>query len=328
MSPELAGGPSFWARYRWDRIVMALALAIGLALVIYGLFAPESEPDAGVASTSSPEDTVATLAKGSGQVDAPASERSIALPDTEPGPSVQFPNAATEQRRQGDLLDYAGPDAGSGESAEAPAIAESATDGDARATAATISAAPPVASSNDREAGAAPAAATRAESGAEYEAEAEPVVEAVAPEAAPADPPPTPAPRPRDDRRSGAAPAGQPLTLLANEVISSQVSRFRLTDRIRRREPVGTIADIREDPKVEGLVRVIAFSSVRGMAGQQIVYRWRRGDTVFAEVPVQIGADTWRSYSSKYLSRDLRGRWRVDLVDGNGAVLAYTEFDY
>lgn len=339
MNPELTGGPSFWARYRWDRIVMALALVIGLALVLYGLFAPESELDeTAMAPASSAEDAVAdarepvsAVAETTGPDGASINEPAITLPDSEPVSSAQFPGADTDEPRQGDLLDYAPPNRENGEPA-GPEVAESAT-GEGAETAA-----PPIDvpfdegdaefDDGDAQAGRAapPPPASRPASRAEPEPDVERVVEAAEPEASPVAR--SPVARPRDNSRSGAGPAGQPLTLLANEVISSQVSRFRLTDRIRRREPVGTIADIREDPQVEGLVRVIAFSSVRGMAGQQIVYRWRRGDQVFAEIPVRVGADTWRSYSSKYLSKDLRGRWRVDLVDGNGALLAYTEFDY
>jgi hypothetical protein len=126
-------------------------------------------------------------------------------------------------------------------------------------------------------------------------------------------------------RRSTSGPA---LVLRSNEIVSPSVSRFQITDRIRRREPVGSIEDIREDSKVAGLVRVIVFSSVSNLAGQRITYRWRRGDQIFAEVPVSVGGNSWRSYSSKYLSNDMRGRWTVELVDKSGTVLALTEFDY
>ena len=359
MSPELAGSPSFWARYRWDRILMALALLTGLLLVIYGLFAPEPAPEAPGASVAGEQTPAPGVAATQDSVPRPAVATgpgaSVSLPEAEPGVSAQFPGNERREEQDVDPRGDAAPDqTGSGSGRELPAqsavppaapapVAErQAAAAGVQPVAAETAVAAPEPDPSERLAAIEPASppSTR-DAPTDDESLVEPAPEAARPAepgppesvSAPAAPEPevvsraapeSPSPAPAV-RRSTSGPA---LVLRSNEIVSPSVSRFQITDRIRRREPVGSIEDIREDSKVAGLVRVIVFSSVRNLAGQSITYRWRRGDKVFAEVPVSVGGSTWRSYSSKYLSNDMRGRWTVELVDASGSVLALTEFDY
>jgi hypothetical protein len=128
--------------------------------------------------------------------------------------------------------------------------------------------------------------------------------------------------------RSSSVTRDPPLTAIDTSIFSNQVRRFVITDAIMGREPVGGIEDIKPDRKVPDLVKVVAFSEVSGLGGRTLRYRWLRGDKVSATVPVRVGSDSWRSYTSKYINRDMVGRWRVELVTDSGDILATTEFDF
>lgn len=127
---------------------------------------------------------------------------------------------------------------------------------------------------------------------------------------------------------AGSVLRNPPVTAVATRIVSADVRRFLITDRVEAREPVGDISDIREDRKVQGLVKVIAYSDVAGRAGEFLEYRWIRGDRVVAKVPVGVGSDSWRSYTSKFLNKDMRGDWRVELRTRGGELLAETAFEY
>ncbi len=127
---------------------------------------------------------------------------------------------------------------------------------------------------------------------------------------------------------AGSALRNPPVRAVSTRIVSADVRRFLITDRVEAREPVGDISDIREDRKVEGLVKVIAYSDVAGRAGEFLEYRWIRGGRVVAKVPVGVGSDSWRSYTSKFLNKDMRGDWRVELRTRGGELLAETAFEY
>ncbi len=331
MSPQLAGGSSFWKRYRWDRILTVGALLIGLVLVIVGLFGPDSEPDqASVETTRGVAGEEAELATRSSAQSEPAVE----TPDvqTSSGDDVGVGSRGVAStsgpgpmptQQQGDLLDYA---------AAAPSNKTTAAPEDTSEAALYDEFPSPPAGSEFSE----PEADAAQETGEIIEETSDRLGQPSVIERTPAPSKRAAAPALRteavdrgpSDLDQRQRSVGAALSPVATEIVSPDVSRFMITNAIARREPVGTIGDIKEDRTVAGLVRVFAFSSVKNLSGENVVYRWSRGEQVFAEVTVAVGSNSWRSYSSKYLSKDMRGRWRVELLGSSGQLLAYTEFDY
>jgi hypothetical protein len=49
---------------------------------------------------------------------------------------------------------------------------------------------------------------------------------------------------------------------------------------------------------------------------------------VVAEVEFEVGGDRWRVYSSKNLSRNRAGAWRVVVVNDEGQALGGEEFTF
>ena len=57
-----------------------------------------------------------------------------------------------------------------------------------------------------------------------------------------------------------------------------------------------------------------------------ITYQWALNGRTVANVEVSVNSNSWRSYSSKNITRSMRGDWEVTVLDKSGEVLARSEF--
>ena len=105
---------------------------------------------------------------------------------------------------------------------------------------------------------------------------------------------------------------------------SAAVKRFLLAQSVLNREPSGHLDDITYNE--DGLTSVAAFSEVIGLNGEVLQYRWLQEGTEVAVVRVPVGANRWRSYSTKRIDRGMEGPWRVELLDSKGTLLASIDF--
>lgn len=105
---------------------------------------------------------------------------------------------------------------------------------------------------------------------------------------------------------------------------SAAVKRFSLAQSVLNREPRGALDDITYN--AAGLTSVSAFSEVIGLNGEVLHYRWLQEGTEVAVVRVRVGANRWRSHSTKWMDRSMEGPWRVELLDSKGTLLASIDF--
>lgn len=117
-----------------------------------------------------------------------------------------------------------------------------------------------------------------------------------------------------------------PFSLVDTRLSSPAVKRFGLSKSVVNRKPIGGIDAIRPDSR--GVATVYAFSDVVGLRGNSVYYHWMLNGKQVAKVRVGIGADRWRSHSSKVINESMKGAWRVELRDPKGQVLASTDFVY
>ncbi|HIJ78699.1 MAG: DUF2914 domain-containing protein [Desulfobulbaceae bacterium] len=57
-----------------------------------------------------------------------------------------------------------------------------------------------------------------------------------------------------------------------------------------------------------------------------VVHVWSYKDKIMAEVPLQVGAARWRTYSSKKIAPQWQGNWKVEVYSDEGALLNTVEF--
>ena len=70
--------------------------------------------------------------------------------------------------------------------------------------------------------------------------------------------------------------------------------------------------------------RLYMFTELSGKTGQTIHHRWRYKNQIMATIPIKVGGDRWRCYSSKYVGRKYLGEWVVEIIDEKNKVL-YTQ---
>ena len=107
-------------------------------------------------------------------------------------------------------------------------------------------------------------------------------------------------------------------------IASAAVKRFSLAQSVVNREPRGGLDDITYN--AAGFTSVSAFSEVIGLNGEVLRYRWLHEGTEVAVVRVRVGANRWRSHSTKRIDRGMEGPWRVELLDSRGTLLASIDF--
>ncbi len=116
----------------------------------------------------------------------------------------------------------------------------------------------------------------------------------------------------------------RPFQLKKLKILEPSVKRFLLAGSISNREPEGELNKI--SFTADGSAAVWAFSEVIDKKGSRFKYVWLHGGNQIATVPVYIGSNRWRSYSSKIINQSMIGAWRVELQDGEGRLMAGADF--
>ena len=143
------------------------------------------------------------------------------------------------------------------------------------------------------------------------------------------DPSPSVKAEPEPDLEVGQATAeedtsGGPARSQHISIASPAVKRFSLAQSVLNREPRGRLDDVTYN--AAGFTSISAFSEVIGLNGEVLRYRWLQEGTEVSVVRVRVGANRWRSHSTKRIDRGMEGPWRVELLDSRGTLLASIDF--
>jgi hypothetical protein len=115
-----------------------------------------------------------------------------------------------------------------------------------------------------------------------------------------------------------------PFQLKELEILEPSVKRFLLAGSVSNREPEGELNEI--SFTADGSAVVWVYSEVIDKKGSRFRYVWLHGGNQIATVPVNVGSNRWRSYSSKLINLSMSGAWRVELQDGEGRLMASADF--
>lgn len=96
----------------------------------------------------------------------------------------------------------------------------------------------------------------------------------------------------------------------------AEVARAQFTSKVEDREPVDEVSDFEAQQEP-----LYFFTEVKNGAGQTITHRWTHDGEVMAEVPLEVGSDSWRTWSSKEFVPGWDGEWTVEVVDAQGNTL-------
>lgn len=101
------------------------------------------------------------------------------------------------------------------------------------------------------------------------------------------------------------------------------VSRTVFTSAIENKEPVSDLQKIFTDT-----TRVYFFTELNGLNGHTIFHRWEYNKQILAEVSFAVGADRWRTWSSKNMIPSWTGTWIVSVLDEGGNIIEQNSFEY
>jgi len=96
-----------------------------------------------------------------------------------------------------------------------------------------------------------------------------------------------------------------------------EVKRAVLCTSVVDREPTAAVESIPVGEQV-----IFFFNEIVDGAGSNISHRWLYNDIEMATVPLKVGADRWRTWSSKQVWHLLPGVLKVQVVDESGTVLS------
>ena len=101
------------------------------------------------------------------------------------------------------------------------------------------------------------------------------------------------------------------------------VSRNAFTTAIENKEPVSELTTISNN-----VAGVYFFTELLGLKDHTITHRWEYNNKVMAEIPFTIGANRWRTWSSKNILASWTGTWTVSVLDEGGNIIEQNEFEY
>ncbi|PKH02157.1 hypothetical protein CXF72_13210 [Psychromonas sp. MB-3u-54] len=116
------------------------------------------------------------------------------------------------------------------------------------------------------------------------------------------------------------------FTQSRKKLLSDNVTRFIISQAVEGNEPIGTLDNIHFDSN--NIATVYAYSNVNGLKDQTVYYQWSLNGKNIAKIKVKVGANRWRSYSSKFIQPNMHGEWKVELQNQEGENLAINQFNY
>jgi len=107
------------------------------------------------------------------------------------------------------------------------------------------------------------------------------------------------------------------------EEAAGTIERAQFTTAIENREPVDQLTQVGDE-----LERVYFYTEIHNRADTSITHRWSHDGKLASDVTLDIGADRWRTWSSKGMDPSRAGEWTVDVLDEDGRVLGSWQFEY
>mgnify|MGYP000409084597 CR=1 FL=1 len=75
------------------------------------------------------------------------------------------------------------------------------------------------------------------------------------------------------------------------------------------------------------IMKVILFTEMKGIRGQVLYHDWYRNGERQARVKIPVNVSTQRSFSSKFINRQMLGKWQVKVVDGSNEPYVLADFE-
>lgn len=109
------------------------------------------------------------------------------------------------------------------------------------------------------------------------------------------------------------------------KILSDHIIRAQMSTGLEEKEPIDEIPNVLTMDK-DGLIRVYLFTEIQGLEDQLHFHDWYLENERVARVDIRPSVDPMRASSAKYIDRHMLGDWRVEVVTGEGELLATGAF--
>jgi len=112
------------------------------------------------------------------------------------------------------------------------------------------------------------------------------------------------------------------LLLLPASALALEVAEGVITSGIQEHQPSDRLTSVPASSDT-----IYCFTRIAGAEGDTTVtHLWLKDDREMARVVLPVRSANWRTWSSKQLTSDWRGNWRVAVLDAAGHELASIPF--
>lgn len=110
---------------------------------------------------------------------------------------------------------------------------------------------------------------------------------------------------------------------MAQEADTIKVNRVAICSAVVEREPSGEALEFDTTTPI-----LYCFTELDGAAGE-VTHAWFQGDSLRGEVKLNKGREgRWRTWSSKTMTTEMSGSWKVEIRDASGNTLKSARFTF
>lgn len=126
---------------------------------------------------------------------------------------------------------------------------------------------------------------------------------------------------PAETSPAPAAPAVEPAAVVASAPATLEVADIAIAKAVENREAVEPADTFTSD-----VAKLYCWTKLTGgQEGDSITHRWTKDGEVMGEVKLNVNASPWRTYSSKAIMPEWKGKWSVEILQ-NDTVIKTKEF--
>ncbi len=107
----------------------------------------------------------------------------------------------------------------------------------------------------------------------------------------------------------------------AQDTAVISVEDIQICTSVEDHMPVGT-----DSTFSSGVEKLYCYNRIINGGGNSITHVWYFNDKEMARVELSVGADSWRTWSTKKIMPGWVGFWRVDVLSVDGNVIASKKF--
>ncbi|MFT6121745.1 MAG: hypothetical protein ACJAWS_000158 [Oleiphilaceae bacterium] len=109
------------------------------------------------------------------------------------------------------------------------------------------------------------------------------------------------------------------------EILDTRIKKAQLSSNLVKGLPVDTLSS-EVLMSEEGIIRVHLYTEMENLRGQNLFHHWYLNGEKQARVRIPVNHKTQRSSSSKFINKQMLGKWTVQVLDEQGK--AYIEVNF